>query len=308
MASHFASLAASAARAADMCAAETTVARWSPHDPYIGQQEQCRICQQRFDSGVMVRVITAPKRPCLHTFHAACLERNMTDKCSAGFSIASCPTCSITELRRRESEEEDSSDVTEMDLDNDGSQNEEMMTDPPSSPPELRQLERLLKDQFLCSPGSPAPARSRSRSRDPAWPKAVSFDQQASAARPAHLTDSQMRSEPSRLPAFTQFNSWWDNVVAAASRPPVDSPNIRRDLCVFVKSDILGGTATLKANTADTVASLCLKIRQHPRCTLRDGGRDRLSCNGTLLAVPECSLAYYGVQNDLTIFHSFSCV
>ena len=70
---------------ADLCQ-QTRLAVWSS-GPQLGRDFSCSICQQKFEAGEITRVVTT-QEPCLHTFHAACLEQWLSER-------TDCPCCRV---------------------------------------------------------------------------------------------------------------------------------------------------------------------------------------------------------------------
>ncbi|CAE8635823.1 unnamed protein product [Polarella glacialis] len=225
---------------------QTTLSVWSQKLGQLGREEMCSICQQPFELGEIVRVVTAQTTPCFHNFHAICLEQWLGKR-------THCPACR-TELRlpAHEEEEEES---------------------------ELEDVSMVLHDGDASS----------------------------------ELSDEEGEEddEGMRIQAVdARVSSWYQKLLVVAHRPASDLPAVNRELLLFVKSDSstgssLGRVVVLRMNTTDTVAALCLQIRQHLSLHHRLGGRDIIRFRGQALAHLDCSLAFYNVQNEATLYHAW---
>merc|ERR1712046_418354 len=55
--------------------AQTRLEVWSSSSSMLGNENTCIVCQQKFENGEILRVVTSQQLPCLHSFHASCLEK-----------------------------------------------------------------------------------------------------------------------------------------------------------------------------------------------------------------------------------------
>eukprot|EP00929_Paragymnodinium_shiwhaense_P043481 TRINITY_DN22360_c0_g1_i1.p1 TRINITY_DN22360_c0_g1~~TRINITY_DN22360_c0_g1_i1.p1 ORF type:complete len:269 (+),score=22.27 TRINITY_DN22360_c0_g1_i1:49-855(+) len=255
--------------------AQTKLSIWPKEESaQLGRETSCAICQQAFEPSEILRTVTAQDSPCLHTFHACCLEQWLVRR-------TTCPSCRAPLFREEEDSEMEETDDEDMPVEDD---TDDAMPEP--------SLSDGSDAQSLPDGDEPH------QTEDIQASAGQSLLERLLARRSVTATQWQCTGPAAGL---HQPDGTVD-----VNAPAADAPVECRPLRIFVRYG--GRIRELAMNTQDTVTKLCTKIRQEFGLTsaspLPVRSTEVVRYKSQICRYHECSLAFYNIQDESTLDYS----